>query len=179
MRHIIKLTLILLSFTFGYADGQGKPEDIWQLITDYRTGQYCYISEKGDTMIPPGRYKICFSEIFDKYAIVLHPDKGIVAIDKKGKILYNVFVFDNGPDPVSEGMFRIVNNNRIGYADAATGKVVIRPAFTCAYPFAGGTAKVSNSCTTKKDGEYSIWESDNWSFINRSGKKIVPAKKPK
>ena len=31
------------------------------------------------------------------------------------------FVFDNGPDPVSDGLYRVVDDHgRIGYADAST-----------------------------------------------------------
>ena len=55
------------------------------------------------------------------------------------------FVFDNGPDPVSDGLYRVVDDHgRIGYADAY-GVVRIAPRFAFGLPFANGVAKVTLS----------------------------------
>ena len=83
-----------------------------------------------------------------------------------------MFSFDNGPDYASEGLFRIIQNNKIGYADSATGKVIIKPQFGCAFPFDNGFAKVSFNCATHSDGEHKIWTSDNWFYIDKKGKKV-------
>jgi hypothetical protein len=86
---------------------------------------------------------------------------------------YKIFVYDNGPDYTSDGLYRIVGaNEKIGYMDSLTSKVVIEPQFDCAFPFENGKAKVSNKCETKKDGEHSTWESKDWYFIDKSGKKL-------
>ena len=51
------------------------------------------------------------------------------------------FVFDNGPDPVSDGLYRVVDDHgRIGYADAY-GVVRIAPRFAFGLPFANGVAR--------------------------------------
>lgn len=93
-----------------------------------------------------------------------------VILDNKKRILYDVFIYDNGPDYPADGFIRIIKNDKIGYADAVTYIIVIEPQFDCAYPFENGKAKVSNQCQTIKDGEYSIWKSDSWQYIDKQGK---------
>lgn len=93
-----------------------------------------------------------------------------VIMDSKKTILYDVFIYDNGPDYPADGLIRIVKNDKIGYADAVTYIIVIEPQFDCAYPFENGKAKVSNQCQTMKDGEYSIWKSDTWQYVDKQGK---------
>lgn len=131
-----------------------------------------YKNINGDIVIPPGKYIRCFTDTFRTYAIVAKPEVGFVAIDRKENVLYAVFPFDNGPDEPSDGLFRILENNKIGYADSTTGKVVIKPQFDCAWPFENGVAKVSNDCTTQSHGEHSSWLSDHWYFIDKTGRKV-------
>lgn len=69
-------------------------------------------------------------------------DSGWVALNVKGKFLFKAFPYDNGPDYFSDGLMRIVQNNRIGYVNKK-GKVVIAPIYTYAEPFNNGKAKVS------------------------------------
>lgn len=92
-----------------------------------------------------------------------------VVRDRNKKALYEIFPYDNGPDYPAEGLFRIVKNGKIGYADANTFAVVIPPQFDCAYPFENGKAKVSKQCKTVKDGEHSVWESDAWQYVDKQG----------
>lgn len=76
------------------------------------------------------------------------------------------FRYDNGPDYVREGLYRIVDGKgRMGYADES-GRVVIAPRFAFAHPFEGGKAKVPGS-----GGEHWSWESDAWYYIDTTGRK--------
>jgi hypothetical protein len=93
-----------------------------------------------------------------------------VVMDASKTPLYDVFIYDNGPDYEAEGLIRVVRNGKIGYADAKTYVLVIEPQFDCAFPFEGGKAKVSNQCKTVKDGEHSVWESDAWQYVDKQGK---------
>ncbi len=93
-----------------------------------------------------------------------------VILDGQKTVLYEVFIYDNGPDYEAEGLIRVVKNGKIGYADAKTYAIVIEPQFDCAFPFENGKAKVSNQCKTVKDGEYSRWESDAWQYVDKQGK---------
>jgi hypothetical protein len=108
---------------------------------------YGYKNLYGDIIIPAGKYSFCFTDTFRTYAIVSLPPKGFVAIDRKENILYNVFPFDNGPDYVEDGFFRIVKDGKIGYADAETGKIVIQAQFACAWPFEKGLMEFHSWCT--------------------------------
>jgi WG containing repeat len=93
-----------------------------------------------------------------------------VILDGKKTTLYEVFIYDNGPDYPADGLIRVVKNGKIGYADARTYTIVIEPQFDCAFPFENGKARVSNQCRTVKDGEYSVWESDAWQVVDKQGK---------
>lgn len=93
-----------------------------------------------------------------------------VIMDRNKQTIYEVFLYDNGPDYPSDGLIRVVKNGKIGYADAKTYEIVIAPQFDCAFPFENGKAKVSNQCQTVKEGEYSIWKSDNWQYVDKQGK---------
>lgn len=106
----------------------------------------------------------------DSLAMTQTNDGKWVIMDSKKTMLYEVFIYDNGPDYPSEGLIRVVKNGKIGYADAKTYEIVIEPQFDCAYPFENGKAKVSNQCQTVKDGEYSVWESDAWQYVDKKGK---------
>ena len=114
---------------------------------------------------------MCLTDTFHTHAVVLLPsDAKWVVIDRQEKVLYEVFPYDNGPDYPSEGLFRIVQDGKIGYADATTYAIVIERQFDCAFPFENGKAKVSNECQTVKDGEHSVWESDPWQYVDQRGK---------
>jgi hypothetical protein len=127
--------------------------------------KFGYINNQGDTIIKLGKYQYCFTDTFRKIAIVLKNDK-IIAIDRNECELFEVFKVDNGPDYVSDGLFRIIKNNKIGFANV-DGKIIIDPQFDCAFPFENGKAKVSKNCKTISDGENSKWESDNWFYISK------------
>ena len=90
-----------------------------------------------------------------------------VLIDQQKKVCYEVFPYDNGPDYPSEGLYRVIKDGKIGYADQTTNVVVIPPQYDCAFPFENGKAKVSNDCKSTQEGEHSIWTSDVWEFINK------------
>ena len=76
--------------------------------------------------------------------------------------------FDNGPDYVSDGLFRIVGkNSKIGFADTC-GAIVIPPVFSYATPFHNGEAKVSFGGKNEKQGEYQSWKSNLWFLIKKS-----------
>ncbi|MEE9364763.1 MAG: WG repeat-containing protein [Cellulophaga sp.] len=129
-----------------------------------------YLNSKGDTIIPIGKYYYCYTDTIRDFGMVIEKRTGkILGIDQNGAELYEVFKFDNGPDYVESGLFRIIKNGKIGYANP-NGEIVIEPSFDCAYPFRGGFAKVSDNCETIKEGEHSNWNSKNWYQITKNGK---------
>ncbi len=142
--------------------------DYLLLAEDPASGAYGYYNEKGELVVPFGKYAMCLTDTFRTHAVVLK-EKEFVVIDRQETVLYQVFKYDNGPDFSVDGLFRIVQNGKIGYADAATYQVVIQPQFDCAFPFEDGVARVSNNCKTEKEGEHSIWISDDWKAIDKQG----------
>lgn len=93
--------------------------------------------------------------------------------DERHSKRYPAFHFDNGDDYVVDGMYRIIDEQgRIGYADE-NGNTVIAPRFKCAFPFEDGKAKVADTGEERRyDAEHWYWESDDWYYIDKTGRKI-------
>ncbi|WP_431160163.1 WG repeat-containing protein [Flagellimonas beolgyonensis] len=128
-----------------------------------------YLNSRGDTIIPIGKYFYCLTDTIRDFGMVIENNTGkILGIDENGKELFEVFKYDNGPDYVESGLFRIIKNGKIGYADTE-GNIRIQPKFDCAYPFKGEFANVSIDCQIEMDGEHSTWKSDSWFMINKVG----------
>lgn len=176
MRHLkhkfILSIIILLISTIGYAQ-QNTNDYLIKVIRgefDEVGVESGYVNLNGDTVISIGKYHYCYTDTLNNYAIVLKKGGSCIAIDKNEKELFEVFWYDNGPDYLVEGLFRIKKNEKIGYANKE-GKIIIKPQFDCAFPFKNGKAKVSNKCKTVPDGEYHRWESESWYFIDKNGLK--------
>lgn len=155
-------------------------------ICDVPDGEYyfgtpsSYVDAKGDTVVSIGRYLHCYADTIRRMGVVAQHSAQrtnahdvLIAIDAKGRKLFNVYRFDNGPDYPCDGLFRITDQKgRIGYADT-TGRVVIRPRFQAAHYFSDGKAQVARKATLKHDGEYTVWESDEWFTIDTRGRRIA------
>ncbi|OWY23051.1 hypothetical protein B6N25_05630 [Sphingobacteriales bacterium TSM_CSS] len=146
---------------------------IWYLAKNDSANSIIYLNARGDTMIAAGKYTAAFTDTFRNFAIVYRPERGFIAINKKEQVLFEVFAYDNGPDYPQNGLFRIVRNGKIGYANLR-GQEVIPPQYACAYPFTDGMAKVSLQCTQQPNGEHTEWQSNSWFYIDTKGKKINP-----
>ena len=139
---------------------------------DDATEKVGYINEKGDTIIPFGKYAYLFTDTITDLGIVINSDGVCIGIDKNDTELFEVYWFDNGPDYLEDGLFRIKKDGKIGYANER-GEIVIKPQFECANSFKNGKAKVSKSCNLIPDGENTITESNNWFFIDKTGNTIA------
>ncbi len=96
------------------------------------------------------------------------------AFNRKGEFLFTPFFFDNGPDYISEGLFRIVKNNKIGFADRE-GNVVIPPNFGFATPFQHGLSFYCVECSFYRDSidadvEHNLrLNPDKWGILGKDG----------
>jgi len=139
----------------------------------------CYLNERGDTIVPYGKYRYCQTDTIKELGFVYEnkpKDARIICINNAGKELFYVFKYDNGPDYIQEGLFRIMNEDGlVGFADSL-GYVVIKPQFKFANPFENGKAKVTFSGENKEvpdsKGENHYWDSSNWYYINKNDKII-------
>jgi hypothetical protein len=136
-----------------------------------------YVAASGDTMIPFGRYPMCATERFNRLAIVVKPGIGWVGINQQEQVLFKAFIFDNGPDYPAEGLMRVVGTTGLlGYADTATGRVVLPPRYEAAFPFDSGRAQVGRRCRLETDGEHSWWNCAEWTYINHQGQTLANSK---
>lgn len=158
--------------TGNHSQSSIQANDFLVQFNDSTTDGYGYKNANGGIVIPIGKYSMCFTDTFKTYAIVVKPNMGFIGIDRQENILYEVFAFDNGPDEESNGLFRIMENDKVGYANAVTGAIAIKPQFKCARPFEDGVAEVSMDCKTKLEGEHSVCIGGNWFYIDTMGKKV-------
>ncbi|MBO2007621.1 WG repeat-containing protein [Hymenobacter negativus] len=172
---VVLLLFGCLSLSACHPDAAEKhPDGPLRLVQRLPDGAYAYVSAAGDTVIPFGRYALCATERFDKVALVLPPGGKWVGIDRLERVLFHPFIFDNGPDYPVEGVIRIVNAaGLIGYADTATGRVVLAPQYEAAFPFEGGRARVGRRCRLVAEGEHSRWDCAAWQSIDHQGR-LVP-----
>lgn len=136
----------------------------------------CYLNERGDTIVPYGKYRFCQTDTIRNIGFVYENRQNarIVCIDNQGKELFYAFKYDNGADYVREGLFRITDDKGlIGFADTL-GNIVIIPQFKFAFPFENGKAKVTFSGESKdvpgSNGEKHYWNSSDWYYIDKNGK---------
>ncbi len=140
----------------------------------------CYLNERGDTIVPYGKYRYCQTDTIKELGFVYEnkpKDARIICINNTGKELFYVFKYDNGPDYIQEGLFRIMDENGlIGFADSL-GNVIIRPQFKFAYPFKGGKTKVTlegeQKEVPKSEGEKHYWESGTWFYVDKRNKHLT------
>ena len=135
-----------------------------------------YVDSSGKVVIPTGKYPYIFTAEFDKIAFVLLKDrKGVYAIDRNEKILFQVCSYEIGPDIVSNGLFRIIENGKIGFANM-NGEIVIKPRFQFVYPFQeNGFAIFCENGTWSMLDKYIPVIKGKWGVINRQGVVVIPA----
>ena len=79
--------------------------------------------------MPYGKYNYCQINRVKNlvFAYENKQDTRIVCLNGQGEELFYVFQYDNGPDKLREGLFRITDENGlIGFADSL-GNIVIKP----------------------------------------------------
>jgi hypothetical protein len=136
------------------------------------------VDKFNNVKIPFGKYPICYTDTFRTYAIVLKTDEGFIAIDRQENKLFSVYPFDNGPDYVTEGTIRILDNKKMGIADT-TGKIIIPAIYDFTYGFECGLALINNGGRSvsidPKDPncEYHTWEGGKWGVADKTGKLIL------
>lgn len=130
------------------------------------------LSAADDKDITAYHRKTFGAENFNKRGVAhIITEEGWVAINRKKKILYRPFIFDNGSDYVQEGLLRFVENGKMGFVNEA-GKKVIPAQFDFVYPFEKGRARFCNGCKTIKDGEHSMMDekTGTWGEIDKKGR---------
>ena len=93
-------------------------------ITDEEYLQYgvriAFVNESNDTIIPFGKYAYYGTDTLEFYANVIErPNDSTygrqIAIDRNQNVLFDVVMFDNGPEPFNEELTRVLRNGKMGY----------------------------------------------------------------
>lgn len=114
----------------------------------------------------------------------LHYDQGLAQIsiaqsgiyyrNRDGRMI-RMFVFDNGPDPFSQGRARAHIDGRLAYVDRRL-RVRIRTGYDWGEPFENGRAAVCIGCalTPVDGGEHHVVTGGRWGMIDCHGRELVP-----
>jgi hypothetical protein len=151
-----------------------------QPFEDLDTKLMGYKNKAGKVVIKP---KFARALTFSKLGIAdvfIEPNKWY-KIDVKGKILYQSYFFDNGPDYYVAGLMRVVEKGKIGFANRE-GKIVIPAAFEFATSFSYSLpiTIVCKGCqeklplTAQGGCHHSEMVGGKWGMINSKGEIIVP-----
>lgn len=168
------LTLVLFMTMCGGADAQKFKKDYLVVFYD-QNGNCGYKNCAGREVIPIGTFPYIFTDTFYSTAIVQDEKQGIVAIDRKGNILYRFFIFDNGPDYSADGLYRICEGGKYGFA--SLDHVVIPPMFDFVYPFSDDRAVYVSGCTFRPDacGEHTEIVGGTYGYIDQRGRVLRSA----
>ncbi len=137
-------------------------------------GLFGYKDKSGKITIPAKFTRVETEEFSGPMAFVADSAGVLIAIDRKGSYILTPFFFDNGADYLAEGLFRFVENKKMGYADK-DGKKIIPAKFEMVNPFANGMAVFAVGGKMERDGEHTFLKGAKWGYINKIGEIIVPA----
>ncbi len=150
-------------------------------VTDEKYLQYgsrvAYIDSNGDTIIPFGRFAYFGTDTLIHFATVIeHSNDSTlgrqIAIDRNQNILFDIVMFDNGPESFHDGLLRVLRNGEMGYANRF-GQIVIPCLYDYAKWFENGQAEVTFKAKEYIDmEEHQRVESNEWFKIDRKGNKI-------
>ncbi|QNL22871.1 hypothetical protein HZR84_13290 [Hyphobacterium sp. CCMP332] len=174
LRKALKLNLILPIFTVGFLCLLSNPiysqKNRMSVFHD-NNGNCGYKNAKGEILLKPGLFDFCFSDSSEFFVSVAGKNGKIYAINYNTDTLFEIYKIDNGPDYISDGLFRFINIDKIGYSNFK-GEIVIPAKFQCAFPFKNQKAKVSFYCQKSEFSEYKVPFSDSWFFIDKNGKRV-------
>ncbi len=169
MKYILVLIALMLVGCFHNQQRDYNHDYLIRVFSKKPDGVYYgYRNLKGDTVIPLGRY-ICWTDTFKKCALADKVHIGEVCIDRDEKVLFKVYGIENELEQPYDGLFRIIDNGKVGFADLE-GHIKIKPQFAIAHSFKDGRARVAfdYQVTPFKKGFHKI-VSKHWFLIDRSG----------
>ncbi|HEY6162192.1 MAG TPA: WG repeat-containing protein [Bacteroidia bacterium] len=147
------------------------PSQTQTLFAFEKDGRYGYKDAKGKEILAP-KYMEVFTDTFDhRMALVADSVEGVIAIDHTGKKLFTPFIFDNGPDYFSEGVFRYTENNKMGFANLDS--IVLPAKYDFVTPFHEDLACFGSGFKMSRGEEGTSLSGGKWGFINMKGDTVI------
>lgn len=139
---------------------------------DSSSGKYLYgYKDRTGKIVILAKYDwVDTHKMYTIATVVLHSKW--FCINKKDSILFEPYIFDNGRDYLHEGLFRYLENGKIGFANLK-GEKVISANFDFVSPFQNGLACFNIGGHNKQIDEYSSWEGGLWGFIDKKGEIVI------
>lgn len=138
MRNFILTVLFLFSNAAAFAQDGG--DYLIPFVEKRGSTEYFGYETKDRKEVIKAKYRIAETDKFYRMAIVLTDDGQWIGIDRNDNIILYPFIYDNGPDYVCEGLFRYVENEKMGFADL-NGNKIIPAEFDFVEPFQEGLAE--------------------------------------
>ena len=135
-----------------------------------------FVNENNDTIIPFGKYAYFGTDTLGFYANVIeHTSDSTygrqITIDRDQNTLFDLVIFDNGPEPFNEGLTRVLRNGKMGYANKF-GQIVIPCEYGFAKWFENGKAEVTHNAKEYFDQDnHKRVVSDEWFVVDKEGVK--------
>jgi hypothetical protein len=166
---------------FDVSDAERSNRDSLFAITDGEYLEYgsnvAYVNKEGDTLIPFGKYAYFGTSSFVHFATVMeHPNDTTygrqVGINAEQQILFDIVLYDNGPEFFRDDLLRVLRNGKMGFADRY-GKIVIPCKYDYVKWFYDGVVEVSFDAEEywDRDGHLMV-DSDEWFLIDREGNRV-------
>ena len=173
-----KYLLLLLALLYGFVNSVYAQT----LFLREEGGKYGYIDAQGKAVVPfvyDFAYTDEFSDSIAFVCVIADNHVKIKAINRKNERLFTVFMFDNGPDYVNEGVFRIVDDSTglMGFGNMA-GDIAIKPQFFFVTPFSDGFASFNEGgkiVAINESDRHSFIDGGKWGFIDIWGNIVFPA----
>ena len=124
-------------------------------------------------MVQPDTFSDAIVFAFDKRHDMNDEKHGWIAINKQNQFVLKPFMYDNGPDYIQEGLFRFVQQDKMGFANIK-GEKVIPAKYIFVAPFSDGMAAFCNDCQKKEMGEHWLMKG-LFGFIDNKGNEVIPA----
>lgn len=172
-RNILRLLVLLfLIFNLTNSYSQKSKHNYLLSFIDSTSGEelYGYKNTKSDIVIP-AKFNFTYTDTMYNFALVAL-NYNWIGINRKDSVVLIPYIFDNGPDYVEEGLFRFVENNKIGLANLR-GEKVIPAQYDYAEPFFDGMAAINVGGHIEGSGCCEQWTGGVWGFINKKGKVVI------
>jgi hypothetical protein len=153
--YILFISLVSCNSTAQNENQKTKKKETFRRVL--KNDKWCYLNEKGDTIIQVGKYKF-LNPIDDKNMILAHKGDKQGYIDIKENILIPFEYDDIGV--FSEGLAPVKKNGKSGFIDR-NGKIII--------DFLYNGVGYFYSCGLSR-----VWKGDKVGFIDKKGKVVIP-----